>query len=249
MSGSAGHSEDERAASASGDSARVSRALPAGLLLSRVGVEGDPASFLELRRVTDREGRGIRCDLSTIRLRGGASEARGMPVVRALGDARTIVDATAGLLGDAFLIAAAGREVTAIERSPVVYELAKDGLARAMRDPVLSELLGGRLQLVHADARAGLSARAGTSPAPEAVLMDPMFPPKKKASALPRKEMLMLRELVGADLDAAELFEQARVTSRGRVVLKRADDTHELAAPDWTVQGTTVRFDVFTKKM
>jgi 16S rRNA (guanine1516-N2)-methyltransferase len=78
--------------------------------------------------------------------------------------------------------------------------------------------------------------------------MDPMFPPKKRASALPRKEMLMLRELVGADLDAAELFEQARFTSRGRVVLKRADDTHELAAPDWTVQGTTVRFDVFTKK-
>ena len=109
MSESAGHFEDERAGGAGGDSARVLGELPAGFLLARVGEDGDPASFLELRRATDREGRGVRCDLSTIRLRGGASEARGMPVVRALGDARTIVDATAGLLGDAFLIAAAGR--------------------------------------------------------------------------------------------------------------------------------------------
>jgi 16S rRNA (guanine1516-N2)-methyltransferase len=170
-----------------------------------------------------------------------------MPVVRALGDAQTIVDATAGLLGDAFLIAAAGREVTAIERSRVVYELAKDGLARAMRDPVLSELLGGRLQLVHADARAWLAARAGTSSAPDAVLMDPMFPPKKRASALPRKEMVMLREMVGADLDAAELLRVARESARQRVILKRGDDAPELAKPDWSIEGTTVRFDVFTK--
>ncbi|MFM1867025.1 MAG: hypothetical protein RL591_433 [Planctomycetota bacterium] len=249
MSESEGHSEDEGAGGVGDDSARLSAAVPAGFLLVRVGEEGDPASFLELRRVTDREGRGVRCDLSTIRLRGGASEARGMPVVRALGEARTVVDATAGLLGDAFLIAVAGREVTAIERSPIVYELAKDGLARAMRDPVLAELLGGRLRLVHADARVWLASRANTQDAPDAVLIDPMFPPKKRASALPRKEMVMLREVVGADLDAAELFDQARVTSKGRLVLKRADDTLELAAPDWTVRGTIVRFDVFTKKL
>jgi 16S rRNA (guanine1516-N2)-methyltransferase len=243
VSESAGHFEDERAGGAGGDSARVLGELPAGFLLARVGEDGDPASFLELRRATDREGRGVRCDLSTIRLRGGASEARGMPVVRALGEARTVVDATAGLLGDAFLIAVAGREVTAIERSRVVYELAKDGLARAMRDPVLSELLGGRLQLVHADARAWLATRAGTSGAPDAVLMDPMFPPKKRASALPRKEMVMLREMVGADLDAAELLRVARESARQRVILKRGDDAPELAKPDWSIEGTTVRFD------
>jgi 16S rRNA (guanine1516-N2)-methyltransferase len=221
----------------------VDAAVPAGFVLARVGAAGDPASFLELRREGEREGRGVRCDLAAVSLRGGRAEARAMPVVRAMGEARTVVDATAGLLGDAFLLAAAGFAVTAIERSPVVHALASDGLARAARDPRLAALLGGRLRLVRADARAWLAERAGTSDAPDAVLIDPMFPPKRKRSALPRKEMAVLREVVGADLDAAELLDAARKCARGRAVVKRSDDGEELGRPDWTVGGTTVRFD------
>jgi 16S rRNA (guanine1516-N2)-methyltransferase len=214
-------------------------------IAARVGAEGDPESFVELRRESEREGRGVRCDLAAISLRGGAAEARGMPIARAVGDARTVVDATAGLLGDAFLLAAAGFEVTAIERSPEVHAVAADGLARALRDPRLAELVGGRLRLVHADARAWLAERAGTPEAPDAVVIDPMFPPKRKRSALPRKEMVALREAVGPDPDAAELLAAARSCARVRVVLKRGDDAPELAAPDWSIEGTTVRFDVW----
>jgi 16S rRNA (guanine1516-N2)-methyltransferase len=214
-------------------------------VVARVGAEGDPSSFVELRREGEREGRGVRCDLSAISLRGGLAEARAMPIVKAVGEARTVVDATAGLLGDAFLLAAAGYEVTAIERSALVYLLAKDGLERAERDPRLAELLGGRLKVVHADARDWLAARAGTAEAPDAVVIDPMFPPKRKRSALPRKEMAALREAVGADVDAAELLGAARSCARRRVVLKRGDDAPELAKPDWSIEGTTVRFDVW----
>ncbi|MFZ9881686.1 MAG: class I SAM-dependent methyltransferase [Phycisphaerales bacterium] len=217
----------------------------APFLVARVGAEGDPSSYLELRREGEREGRGVRCDLSTISLRGGRSEARGMPVCRAMGDARTVVDATAGLLGDAFLLAAAGFEVVAIERSPLIHAIAADGLARAMRDARLKELIGDRLRLVHADARDWLRTRAGTPEAPDAVLIDPMFPPKKKSSALPRKEMVALREVVGADVDAAELLAMARASARHRVILKRADDSTRLGEPDWTIEGTTIRFDVW----
>lgn len=214
-------------------------------IVARVGAEGDPSSFVELRREGGREGRGVRCDLSTISLRGGRAEARAMPIVKAVGEARTVVDATAGLLGDAFLLAVAGFEVTAIERSALVHLLAQDGLERAERDPRLSELLGGRLKVVHADAREWLTARVGTAEAPDAVVIDPMFPPKTKKSALPRKEMVALREVVGADLDAAELLAAARACARQRVVLKRGDDAPELAKPDWSIEGTTVRFDVW----
>lgn len=214
-------------------------------IVARVGAEGDPSSFVELRREGEREGRGVRCDLSTISLRGGRAEARAMPIVKAVGEARTVVDATAGLLGDAFLLAVAGFEVTAIERSALVHLLAQDGLERAERDPRLSELLGGRLKVVHADAREWLTARVGTAEAPDAVVIDPMFPPKTKKSALPRKEMVALREVVGADLDAAELLTAARACARQRVVLKRGDDAPELAKPDWSIEGTTVRFDVW----
>ena len=168
-----------------------------------------------------------------------------MPIVKAVGDARTVVDATAGLLGDAFLLAVAGFEVTAIERSALVYLLAKDGLERAERDVRLAELLGGRLKVVHADAREWLAKRAGTAEAPDAVVIDPMFPPKRKKSALPRKEMVALREAVGTDLDAAELLAAARACARQRVVLKRGDDAPELAKPDWSIEGTTVRFDAW----
>jgi 16S rRNA (guanine1516-N2)-methyltransferase len=214
-------------------------------IVARVGAEGDPLSYVELRREGEREGRGVRCDLAAMSLKGGRAEARAMPIVKAVGDARTVADATAGLLGDAFLLAVAGFEVTAIERSALVYELAKDGLERAERDPRLAELLGGRLTVVHADAREWLAARVGTAEAPDAVVIDPMFPPKRRKSALPRKEMVALREAVGADLDAAELLAAARACARRRVVLKRGDDAPELAKADWSIEGTTVRFDAW----
>jgi 16S rRNA (guanine1516-N2)-methyltransferase len=168
-----------------------------------------------------------------------------MPVARAMGEARRVIDATAGLLGDAFILAAAGFEVTAFERSHAVHLLAQDGLRRAEADPRLANLIVGRLQLRHGDARAWLRDCVDESMAPDAVLIDPMFPPKRRASALPRKEMAALRTLVGPDEDAAELLAAARLRARERVVLKRADDSTALAVPDWSIRGTTVRFDVW----
>lgn len=170
-----------------------------------------------------------------------------MPVVRAMGAARRVVDATAGLLGDAFLLAAGGLDVTAIERSEVVYRLAQDGLRRANLDEGLSALIGGRITLLHADARVWLTERVGRADAPDAVLIDPMFPPKRRVSALPRKEMVALRALVGPDEDAAELLSAARLAALDRVVLKRGDDAPVLAAPEWSIEGTTVRFDVWKR--
>ena len=213
--------------------------------LERVGAPDDPTSFLELRAVGQRAGHGVRCDLSTVSLRGGLSQARAMPIAKALGDARTVVDATAGLLCDAFLLAVAGFEVLALERSPWVYQLAADGLARAKQDVRLSALIGDRLRLEHVDARAWLTAHIGALDAPDAVVIDPMFPPKKKRSALPRKEMVVLREVVGTDVGAQELLAAARACARQRVVLKRGDDAVELATADWNIEGTTVRFDVW----
>lgn len=223
----------------------AARELPEGFVLARVGAEDDPASVLELRREGDREGTGVRCDLARISLRGGAAEARAMPVVKAVGDAPIVVDATAGLLGDAFLLAAAGRRVVAIERSPIVHALALDGIRRARLDPRIGPLIEDRIELILADARHWLSERVGGSAAPDAVVIDPMFPPKRKSSALPRKEMVMLREVVGADTDAADLLAIARRCARMRVALKRGDDADRIEDPEWTVGGTTVRYDVW----
>jgi 16S rRNA (guanine1516-N2)-methyltransferase len=157
--------------------------------------------------------------------------------------AETVADATAGLLGDAWLLALAGFRVTAFERSPLVARLARDGLARAARDPRVDAAALARLTFVEGDSAAVLGEQSF-----DAVLVDPMFPPKRKSSALARKDVRLLRAAVGDDPDADRLFAAARRAARIRVAVKRADDSPDIAgasAPDLRFEGRTARFDVY----
>ena len=198
---------------------------------------------LELRAPGDRPGTGARVDL-------GAADARGirsLPVVRAMGDrVRTVADATAGLLGDAWILALAGFEVTAFERSPTVARLVRDGLRRAAADPRVDRAALPRLRFEEADAAAALDAAGPGSF--DAVLVDPMFPPKRKESALARKDVRLLRAAVGDDPDAASLLAAARRAARVRVAVKRADDSPPIEGapePDVRFEGRTSRVDVY----
>jgi 16S rRNA (guanine1516-N2)-methyltransferase len=170
--------------------------------------------------------------------------ARREPLARAFGpDVATIVDATAGLAQDALRLACAGYRVTAIERHPVVAALVRDALARAAADPEIARALGGRLELRAGDARTLLST---LDPRPDAVYLDPMFPPKRRRSAAVRKELRLLRAVAGEDEDAAELFAVALATARRRVVVKRPDDAPPLAPrPAVSYEGNLVRYDVY----
>lgn len=195
---------------------------------------------LELHDRRDTRLKPLAVDLAGLR---HARLTRRQPLARALGRrTRRVVDATAGLGADAARLAALGFEVTAIERSPVVAALLRDGLERAQRDPVLARLLGDRLTVLTGDARERLPAMR---PPPDAVYLDPMFPPRRKASAATRKELAWLRELVGTDPDAHELLAIARACSP-RVVVKRPDDAPPLAPdPALTFSGKLVRYDVY----
>ena len=180
-------------------------------------------------------------DFATIRLPSGPLAARGLPPCRAVGRPRgLVVDATAGLGGDAFLLAVAGFEVLAVERHPEVFEALAEGLERAEADPKLSRWLGGRLRLRLADARDVLEELVDVS----AVHVDPMFPEKRKA-ALPPKDIQQLRRLVGADEDAEELVSVARRVAP-RVAVKRPRKAPPLVlGPDATIQGKLARYDVY----
>src|SRR5215470_6784060 len=86
--------------------------------------------------------------------RGGE---RGDPLGNASGIKKApfpvIVDATAGLGRDAFLLASAGATVTMLERSAEVHALLQDALARAAAaSPELAEVVA-RMTLIHGDAR------------------------------------------------------------------------------------------------
>lgn len=189
----------------------------------------------------ERAGTGLVVDFGALRRPGGDAALRSMPLVRACGRdlARAgarLVDATAGLCYDAYLLASAGFDVVAVERSAEVRRLAEDALRRTPCD---------RLRLLAGDARTLVDALR-----PEVVYLDPMYPPKKRASALPPKEMQIVRALVGDDLDSEALFRAACGVAR-RVVVKRPahapafeDERAPLAA---TIEGKLARFDVHVR--
>jgi 16S rRNA (guanine1516-N2)-methyltransferase len=176
-------------------------------------------------------------------LSGGTT---GHLLVRAAGimKARTslVVDATAGLGRDAFLLGSAGATVVMLERNAEVYALLQDALSRAREaSPALAELVG-RLTLIHGDARDHLPALK-----PDIVLVDPMHPPRRK-SALVKKEMRLLSSIVGADEDAHDLMLVAIASARDRVVLKWPSAAAPLLrhpAPSYQYVGKTIRYEVF----
>lgn len=166
---------------------------------------------------------------------------------RACGPPRAVaslIDATAGLGQDAFLLTYFGYRVTALERNPAVAALLEDGLRRAVQQPELSAVVAQRLTCVCADAREYLR---GLTPAqrPDVVYLDPMYPSRTK-TALVQKEMRVLRRIVGNDEDAGELLAVARQTARKRVVVKRMRLAPVLApGPTRCYTGRAVRYDVY----
>ena len=172
--------------------------------------------------------------------------ARAHPLVKAAGSRKdrvqTVVDATAGLGRDAFLLASVGANVVMLERSREIHALLSDALARAgAASPDLADVVA-RMTLIHGDAKAHLPNLR-----PEVVIIDPMHPPRQN-SALVKQEMRLLSGIVGADEDAHELMQVALASARERVVLKwplRAAPLLESPKPSHQFTGKTVRYEVF----
>jgi 16S rRNA (guanine1516-N2)-methyltransferase len=175
---------------------------------------------------------------------------RHQPLARAVGLKRgaapTVVDATAGLGRDAFVLACLGCAVRLVERSPLIAALLRDGLDRAARVPDLGPLVAERLSLTVADGRDYLQNLADDQ-RPDVVYLDPMYPPRRKA-ALAGKEMRLLRCLTGGDDDAPELLAAALASARQRVVVKRPRRAPVLAGPqpDFQIAAPNTRFDVYS---
>ncbi|KML71566.1 16S rRNA (guanine(1516)-N(2))-methyltransferase RsmJ [Pectobacterium peruviense] len=159
------------------------------------------------------------------RFGGGRGEAVAKAVGIKKGYLPDVVDATAGLGRDAFVLAALGCHVRMVERNPVVAALLDDGLQRGYQDAEIGLWLRERLTLLHASS---MMALRDIAPPPDVVYLDPMFPHKQK-SALVKKEMRVFQSLVGADDDADALLEPARALAKKRVVVKRPDYAPPLA--------------------
>jgi len=171
---------------------------------------------------------------------------RGQAIAKAVGfkgtSIPTIVDATAGLGSDAFLLASLGANVTLIERSPHMHHVLQCGLRRGLEAGGDVASVISRMTLVLGDAKDVLLTLS-----PDVVVVDPMHPPRKK-SALVKGEMRLIREIVGTDPDAYELMRVALKVAQNRVVLKwpqKSDPMENIRPCSHQIVGKTTRYDVF----
>lgn len=158
-----------------------------------------------------------------------------------------VVDATAGLGRDAFVLATLGCSVILLERSALVFELLNDGVEQARRVSEIAEIVE-RMTCKEVDSIEWLNSLSSEDK-PDVVYLDPMFPHTEK-SAQVKKEMLLFRSLVGQDNDAAALLEAALKAARYRVVVKRPRKAPcvEGTPPTYQLEGKSCRYDIYALK-
>lgn len=156
-----------------------------------------------------------------------------------------VLDATAGLGRDAFVLASLGCKVTLMERMPVVAALLEDGLARAELNADIGTMISEQMELIHASSLEKMSL----AQAPDVVYLDPMYPHREKSAAV-KKEMRVFQSLVGEDLDADGLLAPALELAKYRVVVKRPSYAPPLddKKPSTSIKMKKNRFDVYVKQ-
>lgn len=159
-----------------------------------------------------------------------------------------VLDVTAGLGKDAFVLATLGCDMTLVERAPVIHALLKDGLERAAAGWDVAEIVN-RMQLYHANSIEWMQTQQAAGESYQVVYVDPMFPHNDK-SALVKKEMRVFRPVVGDDTDAEQLLEAAIAIAENRVVVKRPRKAPTIGdrAPSFQLEGKSSRYDIYTLK-
>ncbi|MBJ7538381.1 class I SAM-dependent methyltransferase [Marinomonas transparens] len=156
----------------------------------------------------------------------------------------TVLDATAGLGRDAFVLACLGCELSLCERVGFVRTMLKDGLYRGSLHYEVAEIVS-KMTLLEGDIR-----QIGSEQKFDVVYLDPMYPHTEKSSAAAKKEMAFFRDLIGKDADADDLLPDAIALAEYRVVVKRPKGAPFLNAmePTYQLEGKSGRFDIYVLK-
>ncbi len=225
-----------------------------GVLLLDLSALGDIPFFLTWRegelKLLDREllkKGGLSIDIAP---RSGEQRSYPAPKEGAFAQAigrktKTVVDATTGWAQDSLCLFRMGYEMTCIERSPIMAELITDAFVRLANESWVQKRELAVPRLLHCNA---IDMLQNIDIAPDCIYLDPMFPPKRKKSALSKKSMTILHELVGEDLDKEHLFEAALAATSKRVVVKSPDYAPPLGGkPNESFAGKLLRYDVYFK--
>lgn len=173
-------------------------------------------------------------------------KGRGQNLAKAVGmkfnKNRNIIDATAGLGYDSFILASLGAKVTLIERSQKIHELLQNGIDEGISFGGEIEKIINRMELLFGDSKDILPKLT-----PEVIMIDTMYKDRKK-TALVKNNMRLVREIVGPDSDYIELLKVALNCAKNRVVLKQpryAEPIKEIRKCSHQILGKTIRYDVF----
>jgi 16S rRNA (guanine1516-N2)-methyltransferase len=177
------------------------------------------------------------------RFGGGRKE----PLARAIGlkanPSPKVIDATAGMGREAFLLASLGCQVIAVERNPIIFVLLDDAIRRALNEPRLP-FTQQQLKLVYQNSIDYLG-KIDTG-LYDVIYLDPMFPAREKSAAV-KKEMRVFKRLAGEDLDDQQLLSAALKTASQRVVVKRPNYAPPIGdiKPSFQIKSKKHRFDVY----
>ena len=175
---------------------------------------------------------------------GGRSQALARAIGLKKGWQPTVIDATAGLGRDGFILAHLGCYVHMLERSPILAAMLEDGLLRAKQAEHTTEIVS-RIRFTQVEGKEFLQ-KLKQEDRPDVIYLDPMYPERTKSS-LVKKDMRILRILAGDNQDAGKLLDIALHYARSRVVVKRPRLAPTLGdmMPSHIITGKTSRFDVY----
>ena len=173
---------------------------------------------------------------------GGRGQALAKAMGLKKGATPTIIDATAGFARDAFVLANLGCQITLLERNPLLVILIEDALQRAACDPDISDVIK-RMTVINCDA---IKYLKNLSQQPDVIYLDPMYPIRDK-SALVKKDMQLLHQLVGTDSDSDQLLHVARKCAKKRVVVKRPKIASYIGEqqPSASIESKNTRYDIY----
>jgi len=180
---------------------------------------------------------------------------RGQSIAKAIGLKQgtpppSVLDATAGLAKDAYVLACLGCSMTLIERSPIIVELIKDAIHRAKEDKHFKTVLKKGFKVINQSSIEYLTELTKKtiheSRHFDVIYLDPMYPDKKKSASV-KKNMQILQKLLGKDEDTQKLLNVALKVAKKRVVVKRPKGAENLTElkPTYTVESKKTRYDIY----
>jgi len=174
---------------------------------------------------------------------------RGQAIAKAIGLKQgknpAVLDVTAGLARDAYILATLGCRMTLVEQSSILCALIEDGIKHGLENEQIAQILSGQFEL-HNQNAINFMNKLSDEQRPDVIYIDPMYPERKK-SALVKKDMQILQRLLGKNENDGELLEAALNFTKERVVIKRPVHAPCLTdtKPTTSIHSKKTRYDIY----